>query len=703
MSENKKYGYTGKGLRVDLTTGKITVEPTFPRFDGYIGGTAFGYKVFWDEVPPETDCYASENKLVIAPGPLSGTGAICSGRTAITTLWPTAWPRSLIASAHVGGELAHKLKFAGWDFVIIEGEAKSPVYLYIHNEKVEIRDASAAWGQGTRRSAEVLAKETTPEASFGVIGQAGENLVPMSNMMVDKSHSAGGLGSVMGKKHLKGIVVYGNQAIHIHADPKEWEELIDSHRKILGAHTHSIVSRKPHPMFEYHTPASRWSAFPGAKWGAANPPVMLTDADMDPHNLNHIGYRTCSSEFYMGPTMWNYTVRNTGCYACPIRCYSVIRDDETAAKYNVNAITEQTCMALYGRWFFPSLLKDLMKPVSREACLVGSQTMDDLGLWCNYGQLHRDFCTMYTKGYFKKYLPEEEYKSIDWSKIDNPDPRILQDILPRIAYRKGEFGRWMGETTPVMLEHFGLTEDEWKKNHDTLYWSVGHPKHHGNENDGQIGTVLNCMYNRDPMSHGHINFSTSGLPLELQREIAAKFWGDGSAVDGIGDYRPTNKYKMIRLRWVIARKELHDMLGICSWTAPWELSPLRERGYIGDIEMESKVFKAVTGISMTQDELDKAGLRAFLLQRLYTMRQLKTKDMRHVHDRYPDWIFDDAKGRAPFTKGTIRMEHDDIEKSFDLFFELMDFDVKTGAPTEKCLNEYGLAKAVPVMKKEGLL
>ena len=223
MSENKKYGYTGKGLRVDLTTGKITVEPTFPRFDGYIGGTAFGYKVFWDEVPPETDCYAPENKLVIAPGPLSGTGAICSGRTAITTLWPTAWPRSLIASAHVGGELAHKLKFAGWDFVIIEGEAKSPVYLYIHNEKVEIRDASAAWGQGTRRSAEVLAKETTPEASFGVIGQAGENLVPMSNMMVDKSHSAGGLGSVMGKKHLKGIVVYGNQAIHIHADPKEWE------------------------------------------------------------------------------------------------------------------------------------------------------------------------------------------------------------------------------------------------------------------------------------------------------------------------------------------------------------------------------------------------------------------------------------------------------------------------------------------------
>lgn len=214
---------------------------------------------------------------------------------------------------------------------------------------------------------------------------------------------------------------------------------------------------------------------------------------------------------------------------------------------------------------------------------------------------------------------------------------------------------------------------------------------------------MNCLYNRDPMSHGHINFSTSGLPLELQKKIAAKFWGDGSSVDGIGDYRPTNKYKMIRLRWVVARKELHDMLGICSWTAPWELSPLRENGYIGDIEMESKIFHAVTGINMTQDELDQAGLRAFLLQRLYTMRQLKTKDMRHVHDTYPEWIFHDKKDRPAFTKGTIRMDREDIEKSFDLFFELMDFDQATGAPTEKCLKEYGLADTVSVMKKEGLL
>ena len=144
------------------------------------------------------------------------------------------------------------------------------------------------------------------------------------------------------------------------------------------------------------------------------------------------------------------------------------------------------------------------------------------------------------------------------------------------------------------------------------------------------------------------------------------------------------------------------MLGICSWTAPWELSPLREKGYIGDIEMESKVFSAVTGIQMTQEELDKAGLRAFLMQRLYTMRQMKTRDMRREHDRYPEWIFQDAKGRKPFTKGTIVMDRADIEKSFDLFFDVMDFDQKTGAPTERCIKSYGLDWMLPALKKEGL-
>lgn len=96
MTDTKKrYGYTGQGLRINLTTGKVSVEPTFPRFDGLIGGTAFGYKVMWDEVPPETSCYDPANKLVIAPGPLSGTGP--SARAAPQSQ-PSGPPRGLSRS-----------------------------------------------------------------------------------------------------------------------------------------------------------------------------------------------------------------------------------------------------------------------------------------------------------------------------------------------------------------------------------------------------------------------------------------------------------------------------------------------------------------------------------------------------------------------------------------------------------------------------
>lgn len=187
----KRYGYTGQGLRVNLTTGKITKEPTFPRFKDEIGGTALGYRVFWDEVPPKTQPLDEANKIVIAPGPFSGSGALCSSRTSITTIYPTIYPMPMIASAHIGGDMAARLKQAGYDFIIIEGKSEKPVYLYINNDNFELRDAKGIWGQGTRRAQQMLADQTSPMASIAVIGPAGENLVPMSVLISARQHSGG--------------------------------------------------------------------------------------------------------------------------------------------------------------------------------------------------------------------------------------------------------------------------------------------------------------------------------------------------------------------------------------------------------------------------------------------------------------------------------------------------------------------------------
>lgn len=696
MSEAKKYGWTGQGLRINLTTGEITKVPTQK---DWIGGTALGYKIFWDEVPPKTQAFDEANKIVIAPGPLTGTGAVCSGRTSVTTMYPTTYPIHEIGSAHLGGDLGAKMKYAGYDFIVIEGKAKEPVYVYVNNDDVQIRKANHIWGEGTRRAAALINQETSPTASVTVIGPAGENLLPMSVIINAKSHTGGGIGGVWGSKNLKGLAIDGDQPIHIAADKEEWEKLVNRNKELLGALTQTVVSRYPHPLFEYHSLNSRWSGMPGKQWGAANPPINVP---LDTRRLSKMAFRTNAGEFFLGDREWARHVRNNGCFACPIHCYPVIKDTATAAKYNVHPITEQTCGGLlFPIFFYPNLKNHPERNI--EIAIVGSQLMDDLGLWCNYGQLQRDMIVMYQDGYWKKLLSKEEYDSLPWKKIDDVDASAMQDFLPRIAYRKGEFGKWLGETTPVMLDHFGIPVKTWSDDHRTLYWSNGHPKHHTNEDDGQLGCVLNCMWNRDPMAHAHVNFTRSGLPIKEMKHIAKVTWGDESAVDQIGDYTPTNTYKMKRLQWVIARTELHNMLGLCSWMAPWEYCPDEKNQYVGDPNMEAKIFSAVTGVNKTGDDLDKDGIRAWMLQRVYTMRQLGSSNMRKDHDLVPGWIYTDPKDRKPFTKGTVRMDPDDINKSFDIFFEQVGCDKETGVPTTDTLKAYRLDFVIPVLQKEGLI
>ena len=117
----KPGGWAGKVLRVDLSTGRISTEDTIEKYKDFLGGTGIGYKVIWDEVPTGTKPFDPANKIVFGVGPLAGTGAPCNGRTAVTTLWPTCWPKPLVASGHMGGHFAAELKYAGYDAVIIEG------------------------------------------------------------------------------------------------------------------------------------------------------------------------------------------------------------------------------------------------------------------------------------------------------------------------------------------------------------------------------------------------------------------------------------------------------------------------------------------------------------------------------------------------------------------------------------------------------
>ena len=698
-----KYGgWAGKVLRVDLSTGRMSTEDTVEQYKDYLGGTGIGYKVIWDEVRPGTKPFDPENKIVFGVGPLAGTGAPCNGRTAITTLWPTCWPRPLVASGHMGGHFAAELKYAGYDAIIIEGKADHPVWLSVVDGKTEIKDARQLWGQGIRRSTIEINQQMGPEASVAAIGQAGENLVPMSVVMNSYSHSAGGIGGVMGSKNLKAIGVRGTGSVRIAGSREEWEKVIKLHLSLLGANNQHVVPNSPQPWAEHYNPGSRWMASVGRRWGAADP--NIDTGACEPHNLNRIAYRTNNAAFFLGDKAWQYTVRGNGCTACPIRCHTMLKVPSVAVKFGIPEVGQNTCVGLlFGKSFFKTFPDGPKGQTAIEACMVGMHLADDLGIWENYGQLQRDFQALYYDGIFRRKVGEKEFKSYSWDKYEQGDPSFLFELLPKIAHKQGELATALGLGTGHLLERWGIPEQEWLENHELLYWKMGHPKHHANEDAGQCGVIINTQYNRDAQCHSHSNFTRNGLPQEVQKRLAAELWGAPDAVDGVADFTPMNAYKAKMAKWSLLRKELHDCLSLCNWMGPWVASPLRERDYRGEDSIESLLYSLATGDRKSRQELDEVAERIFLLHRALTIRDMGTNEMRTKHDTIPHWVFADPKDRAAFSKGSIRMDKEDVELAMDMYYEEMRWDKQTGSPTREAYRRLGLEAVAAELAKRGLL
>lgn len=697
----KTGGWAGKVLRVDLSTGRISTEDTVEKYKDFLGGTGIGYKVFWDEVAAGVKPYDPENRIVFGVGPLAGTGVPCNGRTAITTLWPTCWPKPLIASGHMGGHFAAELKYAGFDGIIVEGKAERPVWLEIIDSKVNIRDARSLWGQGIRRTTVDINRLMGPQACVAAIGQAGENLTPMSVIMNSYSHSAGGVGSVMGSKNLKAIGVRGTGGVKIAAPSEAWEKLIDFHLAVLGANNQHVVPNSPQPWAEYHGP-TRWLASKGRKWGSASPEIDT--GTCDPHNLNRIAYRTNMAAFFLGDKAWQYTVRGNGCTACPIRCHTMIKVPAVSSKYGISEIGQNTCSGLvFGREFFKSFPDGPKGQTAIEACMVGMSLADDLGVWDNYGQLQRDFKQLYYSGVLKTKIGSDEFGSFAWDSYEKGDPSFLFDILTRIAYQRGELATSMGLGTGHHLERWGITEKEWQQDQKLAYWKMGHPKHHSNEDAGQCGVIINTQYNRDSQCHSHANFTRNGLPIQVQKRLAQDVWGSADAVDALAAYSPMNVYKAKMAKWSILRKELHDSLSLCNWMGPWIASPLKEREYRGDDSIESMLYSLATGDRKSREELDAVAERIFLLHRAITIRDMGSSDMRGQHDTVPDWVFSDPSGKQPYTQGTNRMDRDDIKIAMDMYYKEMGWDEKTGSPTHAAYRKAGLPDVADYLSKAGLL
>ncbi len=209
------FGYQNKVLRIDLTRKGTIMEPLNMAWaEKYIGGKGLAIKYLYEELKPGIDPLSPENKLLLMTGPLTGTPVPCSGKLAVAAKSPAT---GTILDCSIGGHIALKVKYAGYDAVIFEGKLSKPGYVLIQNDKIEFKDASELWGKGSHEVEGILVEKYGHEASVLSIGPAGENLVTMSCINSDYYRQAGrgGIGAVMGSKNVKAIVVIGTGGVKV--------------------------------------------------------------------------------------------------------------------------------------------------------------------------------------------------------------------------------------------------------------------------------------------------------------------------------------------------------------------------------------------------------------------------------------------------------------------------------------------------------
>ena len=208
-------GYGGRILRVNLTNGTFTKEPTPADVArDFIGGRGFGIYFLLKEVPRGADPLGPENKLFISSGPISGMLVPGGGKCDWTTKAPLTGG---YASASMGGHFTAEMRYAGLDSIILEGISPKPVYLFIDDDTIELRDASDLWGKATFAVEKQFKEKLGEEYQIAVIGPGGENLVPYACINHDYGRQAGrgGVGAVMGSKKVKAIVLHGTKSVPV--------------------------------------------------------------------------------------------------------------------------------------------------------------------------------------------------------------------------------------------------------------------------------------------------------------------------------------------------------------------------------------------------------------------------------------------------------------------------------------------------------
>ncbi len=317
-----RYTEAGFDLEVDLTRGNIERVATSQGLNGqYLGGQGTAAQILWDRVPPEVEPFSPNNLLIFSAGLLDGAPVPGANRTSISTISPQS---NLYVNSGLGGFFGPELKQAGYDKIVIRGKADNLVYLWIHNDKVEIRDAGHLQGKNALETAALIRQELKdPMIQVAAIGLAGENRVYQASVEHANSSASRGVGVVMGDKRLKAIAVRGSRDIPV-ARPDELFERCNRHYGDVYDNPRCGDVFLKEGDDSWHVSHVGWRNPPKAFWSEEAAKELAVRVERDHMSYQWENYSQEMEEVHETIVEKSEIVRGTGCFNCPKNCHQVV-------------------------------------------------------------------------------------------------------------------------------------------------------------------------------------------------------------------------------------------------------------------------------------------------------------------------------------------------------------------------------------------
>jgi benzoyl-CoA reductase subunit BamB len=650
-----RYAETGYNLEIDLSRGNIERVETDPKLtELHLGGLGTNAKILWDKVPPEMEPFSPDNLLMFSTGLLGGTPAPGANRTIVTTYSPQTL---LMGYSMMGGFWAPELKYAGYDKVIFRGKSPNLIYLWIHNDKVEIRDASHLRGKGAVETQELIRKELKePNAQVAAIGLAGENRVYMASIEQGRSSASRlGIGAVMGDKGIKAIAVRGTKDINL-ARPAEFYELCNDVLKY-------IKFRNENPVSNVMTILQ----------GLGSPQEMLhTDEKWHTENFMWGNARVRRKDFWNKEVeqKWKETqemvrTRLISCYNCPMKCGAIIS--------------------------VPGLSTYMMKCFSKLTYAMAA-FVDDLDFGFRIAQRATEygvdgFSTPQIMAFAFELKEAGILTDADFEGCPSDNEGKFYWLLDRIVRREG-IGDILANGTYWAAKQIGKGAEEYAHNnikkHEQLPLKLG-----------MLNPVYFLMYatgEKANITQIEGNFPQAPFPTMEEREEFVKDWiqvpdekfkqyfldwemrGERS-----NPYYPTVDMSVDIVDWQEMMHYIDDALGVCAGLSSFPYKPPYH------IHNYPRFISAATGIDM-----DEAGLKQIYRRNRNLIRAINVRrGLRRADEKPPE---DHWKKRFPELE----------EKLLDAYYKFKGWN-NEGIPTKETLHKLGMDYVAEDFLERGIL